>query len=159
MKKNERVRIRISFDEKVIKNLLSSDADLAKKMKDIMKNAKVKECYAKSKQKVKEKAEEAVEKGVNINLNKVDNAFAEGVHYAFTMSVLGTAVSGSVEKDIQKSIKTCMLETMNDDFMLEIINRVAREQTNEIQEMIQEVVVPNKFKRLLEDIFGGMDEE
>jgi CheY-specific phosphatase CheX len=33
-----------------------------------------------------------------------------------------------------------MHETMTNDFMLEIINRVVREQTNEIQEMIEEVV-------------------
>jgi len=33
-----------------------------------------------------------------------------------------------------------MHETMTNNFMLEIINRVVREQTNEIQEMIEEVV-------------------
>ena len=33
-----------------------------------------------------------------------------------------------------------MHETMTNDFMLETINRVVREQTNEIQEMIEEIV-------------------
>lgn len=159
MQRNERICVRMTFDQKVIKNLLMSDVDLARRMSEIRRASKIKETYLKAKQEVKKKAAEAVEKGADINLKKIDQAFADGVYYAFTMSILIEAIDEAVENDIQKSLKRYMLENMTEGFMIEIIEKVVKEQIDTIEEFVQDIMRSEKFIRLLEDIFGEEEEE
>lgn len=159
MKKSEKIHVRMSFEEEIIKNLLQADSDLARRLDSIRRSEKVKEAYASAKQEVKKKAAEAVAKGVKVNLKKVGKAFADGVHCSFTIYVLGIAINESVENDIQKSLKRYMLENMTDDLMLEIIEKVRVEQIETIEEIIHEAMFSNRLKNLIEDIFAENEEE
>ena len=71
MKKSEKIHVRMSFEEEIIKNLLPADSDLARRLDSIRRSEKVKEAYASAKQEVKKKAAEAVAKGVKVSLKKI----------------------------------------------------------------------------------------
>ena len=90
----------MSFEEENIKKILPADSDLARRLDSLRRSEKVKKVYASAKQEVKKKAEDAVAKGVKVNLKKVGKTFADGVHCSFTIYVLEIAVNESVENDI-----------------------------------------------------------
>ena len=157
MKTEEKISMRVDFEEKVIKNLLTSDADLARRLDSIRRSNKVKEAYAKAEQEVKEKAADAAKKGVN--LKRMNQAFAEGIHYSFTLSVLETAINEAVETDMQKSLKKYMLEIMDEDFMLEVIENTKEEYIKAIDDLILRLKASEYFVDLLGGILGGIEEE
>ena len=157
MQTNKKIPMRLELDEKVIKNLLTSDADLARRLDSIRRSNKIKEAYAKAKQEVKEKAADAARKGVN--LKGMNQAFAEGIHYSFTLSVLETAINEAVKTDMQKSLKKYMFEVMDEDFMLEVIENTKEEYIKSIDDFIMRLKAPEYFADLLGDILGGIEDE
>lgn len=157
MQTNEKIPMRLDLDEKVIKNLLNSDTDFARRWNSIRRSKKVKEAYAKAEKEVKQKAAEAAENG--IKLKWMDQAFLEGVNCTFTMSILATSINDAVTTDIQRPIKAYMLENMTEDFMLDVIDKSTEEYNKTIDGFISEVKAAEGFENLLRGIFGEIEDE
>ena len=160
MQTNEKIPMRLELDEKVIKNLLTSDTDFARRWNSIRRSKKVKEAYAKAEKEVKQKAAEATEVDENnVKLMWLDKTFTEGIYHAFTMSVLGTAINKAVETDLQKPLKKYMLEIMDEDFMLEIIEKLTQGCIDAIEDFMLQVKATKCFEGLFGDIYGDIEEE
>lgn len=157
MKTEEKIPMRVDFEEKVIKNLLTSDADLARRLDSIRRSNNVKEAYAKAEKEVKEKAADAAKKGVE--LKRMEQAFEEGVHYSFTLSIFEIAINEAVENELEKSLKRYMIENMNEEFMLDIIENTKQGYIRKIEELVLSMKASEYFANLLGDIFGGIEEE
>lgn len=157
MKTEEKIPVQVDFEEKVIKNLLTSDADLAGRLDSIRRSNNVKEAYAKAEKEVKEKATKAAKNGVE--LKRIEQAFEEGVHYSFTLSIFEIAINEAVENGLEKSLKRYMIENMNEEFMLDIIENTRKGYIRKIEELVLSMNVSEYFVDLLGGILGGIEEE